>query len=150
MFDTQQHTFMRLAHNAFFTTIHMSQGIYTPSPPDDPYQEQLEQDITDFRPAPNYQYSTTPPPAELDPFSVWLHEFLQSHPLLQQIFGDISPQALYAFPVPYQCSTDFLWQRNPFALYCGEQEMPRKVQPGVDYLIAYWMASYHKFLTKDQ
>jgi hypothetical protein len=147
VFDTQQHTFMRLAHNAFFNAIHMSQGIYTPEP-GDPYQAQLEQDLGDFRPAPNFQYQTTPPPAPLDPVSVWLHDFAAAHPWFEPYLG-CGYQALDAYPVPYQCSTDFLWQRNPFAISCGEQETPRKVQPGVDYLTAYWMASYHKFLTKE-
>jgi hypothetical protein len=140
---------MRLAHNAFFNGIHMSQGLYEPLPEDDPYQAQLEQDLTDFCPAPNYQYHTDPPPAPLDPFSVWIHDFVETHPWLDPFFGDIGYQAAEAYPVPFQCSTDFLWQRNPFAIGCGEDEMPRKVQPGVDYLIAYWLASYHKFIAKD-
>lgn len=150
LFDTQTHRWMRLAHNAFFTAIHMSQGKYTPYPDNDEYQFQLEQDLTDFRPAPNYQYAMTPPPAEIDPFSVWLYEFQQENPWLAELIGHAYPQAKKAYRVIYQCSTDFLWQRNPFAISCSASEMPRFVYPGVDYLVAYWMASYHKFLTKDQ
>lgn len=150
LFDTQTHRWMRLCHNAFFNAIHMSQGKYTPYPDNDEYQFQLEQDLTEFRPVPNYQYAMFPPPSEIDPFSVWLHDLQQQYPWLEELMGTANPQAKEAYRVPYQCATDFLWQRNPFAISCNDVEMPRFVNPGVDYLVAYWMASYHKFLTKDQ
>ena len=35
----------------------MSQGAYTPLPEDDPYHQQLVQDLSDFRDAPNFRYS---------------------------------------------------------------------------------------------
>ena len=150
LFDTQQHTFTRLSHNAFYNAIHMSQGKYTPYPGNDEYQFQLKQDLTDFRPAPNYQYAMAPPPSEIDQVSVWLYDLWQQYPILADIFGDVDVQAKNAYRVIYQCSTGFLWQRNPFAISCGATEMPRMVNPGVDYLVAYWMASYHKLLKKDQ
>jgi len=150
LFDTQIHAHVRLSHNAFFNAIHMSQGVYTPYPDNDEYQYQLEQDLTDFRPAPNYRYATNPPPAEVDPISEWLDGLMEQYPELAELMGDVDPQAKDAYPVPYQCSTDFLWQRNPFRLSCGAPEMPRHVNPGVDYLVAYWMANYHKFITKEQ
>ena len=75
---------------------------------------------------------------------------MEKYPVLQQIMGDVQVQAAEAFPVQQQCSTDFLWQRNPFSIGpCGNDD-PAAVEPGVDYIVAYWMASYHKFITKDQ
>jgi len=51
--------------------------------------------------------------------------------------------------VDMQCSTDFLFQRSPFRIEeCGGDN-PKAVNPGVDYLIPYWLASYHKFVAKD-
>ncbi len=40
--------------------------------------------------------------------------------------------------------SDFIWQRKPWALYSGAN--PRRVYPGVDYLIVYWMGLYYGFL----
>jgi hypothetical protein len=42
---------------------------------------------------------------------------------------------------------DFLWQRHPWGLY--DPGNPAQTQPGVDYLVAYWMARHHAFLTDD-
>jgi hypothetical protein len=42
---------------------------------------------------------------------------------------------------------DFLWQRHPWGLFdWGDLA---RTQPGVDYLVAYWMARHHAFLTDD-
>ena len=149
-FDKKQHTFTRLSHNAFFTEVHMSQGIYDPNAGEDPYLAQVVEDLTDFMPAPKYQYATTPPAAPLDPISVFLADLWDRIPLFEDLMGDIDEQALDAYRVPYQCTKDFQWQRNPFEIECGFAEEPRKVNPGVDYLAAYWMAAFHGFVTKDQ
>ena len=148
MFDTTQHSFARLSHNAFFNGVHMSQGIYTPAD-DDPYQTQLLEDLSDFRPAPNYTYAVQPPDAELDPISIILSDILAQYPILEEMLGGIEPQAIEAYPVYFQCSTDYLWQRNPFRINCSYKEDLTKVQPGVDYLTAYWLASYYQFISKD-
>jgi hypothetical protein len=42
---------------------------------------------------------------------------------------------------------DFLWQRAPWALY--DPGDPTQTEPGVDYLVAYWMARRHEFLADD-
>ncbi|MBI5481027.1 MAG: hypothetical protein HY906_19370 [Deltaproteobacteria bacterium] len=42
---------------------------------------------------------------------------------------------------------DFLWQRHPWGLFDAGD--PAQTQPGVDYLVAYWMARHHAFLTDD-
>ena len=147
LFETQTHRYLRLEHNAFFNAIEMSQGRYEAAP-GDPYEAQLLEDLTDFRPAPNSEYAVTPPEAELDPVSVFLYDLFQKYPTLEGIFGSTQVQALHAYPVFYQCFTDFLWQRNPFSIECGGVDEPRYVSPGVDYLVAYWMAAYHKFLGK--
>ncbi len=147
-FDNQIHTFTRLSHNAFFNTIFMSQGQYVPEA-GDPYQAQLEQDLGEFRDAPNFKYYIDPETTELDPVSVFLDNLMEQYPFLKEIMGDVDPQAAEAFPVQLQCETDFLWQRSPFSIGpCGSDD-PSSVQPGVDYIVAYWMASYHKFITKD-
>ena len=151
-FNTAQHTFTRLTHNAWFNSIYMSQGGWTLEPGNDPYLGQLLQDLGDFRQSPNDRYAVPardPGTYTIDPTSVTLHDLFEQYPIFQDLLGHVNVQALDAFPVPLQCSTDFLWQRNPFKIdECGSDD-PRQVNPGVDYLLAYWVASYHKFVTKD-
>ncbi|MCZ7583172.1 MAG: hypothetical protein M5R36_07440 [Deltaproteobacteria bacterium] len=146
MFDTQTHSHTRLSHNAFFNAIHMSQGIYTPSK--DEYQDQLEEDLGDFRDAPNTSYAVDPDDTALDPVSVFLHDLIVQYPFLGDLFGNIEPQTLDAHPVLQQCSTDFLWQRNPYRFEPCGTDNEAVTRPGVDYLVAYWMAAYHKFIDK--
>jgi hypothetical protein len=42
---------------------------------------------------------------------------------------------------------DFLWQRHPWSLYAAAD--PAQVEPGVDYLVAYWLGRRHALLTDD-
>jgi hypothetical protein len=151
-FNGAVHTFMRLAHNAWFNAIYMSQGGWDPLDRADPYREQLLQDLADFRDAPNERYrlpARDPATYTVDPDSVALHDLFEKVPFLRELMGDVNVQALEAFPVPLQCSTDFLWQRNPFEIReCGSDE-PTVTNPGVDYLLAYWLSAFHRFVTKD-
>lgn len=56
----------------------------------------------------------------------------------------------YAMPVCKRPGTDFLWQRPPFATtlrQCDGKRVvsaqnPRRVSPGIDYLLPFWMAEY--------
>jgi hypothetical protein len=152
LFNTQIHTYTRLSHNPWFNGVFMSQGAYIPEEVDDPYQAQLEQDLSDFRPAPMYRYhleAKDPATYTLDPLSVFLSDLMDDMPLFREIIGDVDYQAMEAFPIDQQCSTDFLFQRNPFQIEeCGS-DSPALVNAGVDYLIAYWLASYHRFISKD-
>ncbi|MDP8223014.1 MAG: hypothetical protein P9L99_06625 [Candidatus Lernaella stagnicola] len=151
VFETQVHTFTRLSHNAFYNAVFMSQGDYTPEAKDDPYAEQLLQDITEFRDAPLARYylpERDPGSYELDPLSVFLHDLMEEYPFLEELMGGVNYQAQEAFGVQQQCSTDFLYQRNPFRFTEWGQDRPDIVNPGVDYLISYWMSAYHKFIDK--
>ena len=149
LFNSTQHSFTRLSHNAWFNSVYMSQGGWVPQDVADPYHGQLLQDLTDFRDAPNDRYylpARDPATYTLDPDSVFFHDLFELFPFLKELLGNVNVQAEEAFPVPLQCTTDFLWQRNPFKIdACGEDD-PRHVNPGVDYLIAYWVARYHGFL----
>jgi hypothetical protein len=42
---------------------------------------------------------------------------------------------------------DFLWQRHPWGLY--DPGDPAQGEPGVDYLVAYWMGRAHKMIDDD-
>ena len=152
LFETQSHNFTRLSHNPWFNGVFMGQGDYQPADGSDPYQDQLEEDLTDFPQAPNVRYylpARDPYSYTLDPISVFLHDLFATYPFLQQIMGNVRYQAAEAFPVDQQCTTDFLFQRSPFKIEeCGSDD-PKVVNPGVDYLISYWLATYHKFVTKD-
>ena len=152
LFNTVQHSFTRLSHNAWFNQVYMSQGGWVSSGRADPYTAQLLEDLTAFRPAPNEDYhlpDRDPATYTVDPVSVELVALYEEFPWLADLMGSVHVQALEAFPVPLQCSTDFLWQRNPFNIdACGSDD-PRLTHPGVDYLLAYWLASYHKYVTKD-
>lgn len=50
-------------------------------------------------------------------------------------------RALHPLPVGMRAYTDFLWQRSPFKLEGGDD--PRVLNPGIDYLLPYWMLRYH-------
>ena len=149
VFDNQVHTFTRLSHNALFTAVHMTQGLYEPEERDDPYQAQLEEDLTDFMPPPKYDYFADPQ-GVLDPVSVFLDDLMEQFPFLQEIMGDVDPQALNPFPVDEQCAKDFQWQGNPFKIGPCGAEQPLQVNAGVDYIVAYWMSAYHQLLLKNQ
>jgi hypothetical protein len=128
----------------------MSQGGWMDDPKVE-YYNQLVHDLIDFWDAPNvefYQPPRDPALYKLDPTSVWLDEVYTKQPWLREIMGDIDPQAVEAFPVRLQCSEGFVWQRNPFRIDACGSDNPKYVQPGVDYLVAYWLASYHKFISK--
>jgi hypothetical protein len=43
---------------------------------------------------------------------------------------------------------DFLWQRHPWGLYQGEDLA--QSEPGVDYLVAYWLGRQHGFIAEDK
>jgi hypothetical protein len=149
-FNKSVHTFTRLSHNAWFNGIYMSQGGWV-SDTSDEYYAQLVEDLTDFRNAPNSEYylpDRDPSTYTIDPQSVKLHNLFEALNV-DSIWKMIYVQAEDAFPVQLQCPSDFLWQRNPFVITACGSNNPRHVNPGVDYLVAYWLASYHKFLNKD-
>jgi hypothetical protein len=53
-------------------------------------------------------------------------------------------EALYPIAVEKRPSTDYLWQRDPFALDgVGD---PQRQAPGVDLVLPYWMARYYKLV----
>jgi hypothetical protein len=148
LYEGQTNRWVALSHNPFFALVHMSQGTYEPQP-DDEYQAQLEQDLSDFILPPSYQRGVTPPSAELDPVSVWLTDFFAAHPGLAQLLGvEIQYQALHAYPILDQCPTHLYWENDPFLTTCPNPENAAYVYPGFDFLFAYWMANYHKFIRK--
>ena len=150
LYEQQANRWVALSHNPFFALVHMSQGNYTPAPGRDDYQEQLEQDLADFIEPPSYQRGVTPPPAELDPVSIWLTDFFEEHPWLRDVLGvEIQYQAKGAYRIMYQCPTHLFWENNPFLTICPHPENAAYVYPGFDFLFAYWMANYHKFIRKD-
>ncbi len=149
-FNKSVHTFTRLSHNAWFNGIYMSQGGWEKDTSDE-YYAQLVEDLTDFRDAPNGEYylpARDPSTYTIDPQSVKLHNLFDALNI-DSIWKMIYVQAEDAFPVQLQCPSDFLWQRNPFVITACGSNNPKHVNPGVDYLVAYWLASYHKFLIKD-
>jgi hypothetical protein len=152
VYNTQIDTYTRLTHNAWFTAVLMGQGGYAPAPPPDPYQTQLLDDLTDFPPAPHFRVllpAKNPATYTVDPISELLYGLQQALPWLGPMMGSVVPQALDAFPVTGYCSDEFIFQTSPFVIQqCGEGS-PTKVDAGVDFLIPYWLASYHKFITKE-
>jgi hypothetical protein len=53
---------------------------------------------------------------------------------------DTELRAHYPLPVAQRTPTDFLWQRPPNQLCCGESLNHQA--PGIDYLLPYWMIRY--------
>jgi hypothetical protein len=152
VFNTQVTSYTRLSHNAWFTAVLMGQNGFRPGESSAPYQAQLTEDLADFPPPPLYRTllpAKDPSTYTIDPFSQALYELQQLLPWLGDLMGDVLPQALDPFPVSGYCCGEFLFQGSPFVIQeCGEDN-PEKVDAGVDYLIPYWLASYHKFITKD-
>lgn len=152
IFETQVHTFTRLSHNPWFTAIFMGEGDYTPAGKDD-YQDQLEEDLLTFREPPLAEYhleARDPGTYTLDPVSVFFHDMQELLPWLAELMGDINYQANEPFTVDLQCPGGFMFQWNPYKTdKCGS-DTPTKVHSGHDYLAAYWTASYHKYITKEQ
>jgi len=60
---------------------------------------------------------------------------------------DCDGQSAVAMDVSHRIPTSFLWERNPWKLV-GNLE-PNKLYPGVDYLIAYWMARHYGYVEDD-
>jgi hypothetical protein len=52
-----------------------------------------------------------------------------------------------ATDVKDRTASDFIWQRQPFNLKTAGD--PKKVYPGVDFMLPYWMARHHQFLNDD-
>ncbi len=52
-----------------------------------------------------------------------------------------------AVDVGDRVTADFMWQRHPWGLYDGGD--PGQTQPGIDYLLAYFMGQHHGFLDDD-
>ena len=150
VFETQVHTFTRLSHNPWFTAIFIGQGHYTPTK-DDPYVDQIKVDLTDFRQPPLGEYALPdrdPLTYTLDPVSVFLHDLQQQYPFLEKLMGKMNYQANEPATVDLQCPAGFMFQWNPYNIYACGADNPTKVHSGHDYLAAYWMASYHKAITK--
>lgn len=138
LFLGQTHRWTHMIHNAYFELVHWS----VLDAPDEAMRASIIDDLTRFRDAPNVHYAVFPPEGPLDPFSVWMERLQDRFPWIAEIIGNVNPQALDPYPVDEQCSTDFLWQRNMWSISCGGENL-RHVDPGVDYLIAYWMARYY-------
>ncbi len=152
MFSNIVHGIVRLSHNAWFTGIFMSQGSYVSTGANDPYKAQLIEDLSDFRPAPNYGYhqpAKKVSASELDPVTSWVVHFPWLRYLMSLVKQNYKPQARKAFPVRQQCFTDFLFQRSPYSLEACGAENKAFVHPGVDYLVSYWLARYHGFINDD-
>ena len=88
------------------------------------------------------QCSTQP----LDPFSVWMDNFLAQVPWLESII-DIDPQTLDARELTDRHWTDIYWQSGGvFEASCNTTGDPTFVGPGMDYLLAYYLGIYHDLL----
>lgn len=145
-FDVDLHNYTRLSHNPWFNTMYVAQGPWAPAPSADPYLAQLGEDLGAFPAPPNRWHLTParePGSYTLDPLSEQLVALWAQFPWLADLLGLVHLQALEAFPIPQQCMNGFQWQHDPFIVEeCGSDD-PTQVEPGVDYLAAYWLASYH-------
>jgi hypothetical protein len=133
-------------HNVFFDFIHMVvSGVTDPSVLADDIEA-----LTLFQDPPNRDIHIDIPEWPLDPTSVSLYQGnLFLHQLIPAIPMFFRPQTLDPHPIDQRCRTDFLWQRSPYEVSCGGGD-GRTVNPGIDYLVAYWMGRYHGFLGPDQ
>jgi len=147
LFTSQIHSVVDLQHNPWYTAIYLAEGEVQDREVFLKHRDQLIEDLKDFRPAPKSQYAMTPPEAELDPLSVFLYNLQQELPWLKDLMGTVSIQAAEAYPVRYQCFSDFIFQRNMWAISCGDvEDNPDYVASGNDYLAPYWLAAAYGIL----
>lgn len=149
-FVTKVHVILGLSHNPWFSAIYATQARNSSENVDsDPYMQQIRQDLGDFRPCPNVDYAL---PArdrrtyKMDQVTSWLSYFPTLRRLLNKVEMDFEPQAKEAFPILLQCPYRFLFERTPFTVEACGNGNKRLVQPGHDYLVAYWLASYHQLI----
>ena len=148
LFREQTHSVVDLQHNPWYTAVYLAVGDITDPEVIREHKDQVILDLTDFPGAPKVRYAMEPPPARLDPFSVWLYELQQELPWLSEIMGTVRPQAAEAYRVKYHCSSGFIFQRNMWAICCSGEDDPSYVNSGHDYLAAYWLASAFGILEK--
>jgi len=147
LFTEQIHSVVLLQQNPWYTAVCLAEAR-----PDDQVlaarqQEQIIENLRDFPPAPKASFAMTPPPpAELDPFSVFLVDLQQALPWLKDLIGEARIQALEAYPVRHQCFSGFMFQRSMWAVSCGDEDDPSNVSSGHDYLAPYWLASAYGIL----
>jgi hypothetical protein len=141
LFMSQTHSWTHMIHNPYFELIHWS----LLEEPDRAMRQMIIEDLKRFPDAPNVQYHVDQSCGPLDPFSVWMHDLQERNPWLRDLIGGVDPQALRPHPVDEQCPGGFLWDGNPWGIACGPEDLTR-VNPGVDYLIAYWMARYYEVI----
>ena len=150
MFETQIHNFTRLSHNPWFNAIFMGQGDYDPK--DSEYQDQLVEDLTTFRNPPLAEFfvpAKDPSTYTLDPISVFLADLAAQYPFLEFLLEGYQYQALEPFGVDGLCPAGFMLQWSPFVIEACGSDNPTKVHSGHDYLAAYWLASYYRFVGKE-
>ena len=135
-------------HNAWFDAVHVTgcRRLDACDPGETAaIAEDIRHGLSVFWEPPNVQRRVACRELPLDPFSVWMDEFLRNHPEMEGII-DISPQTAEAHEVDDRCWTDMLWQSPPFHISCGGVDDPTFVGSGFDYLVAYWMGVYYGLL----
>ena len=148
-FREQTHHWVDLQHNPWYTAIYLAAADVTDPEDFQVHKDQIIEDLTDFRDPPKFKYAMQPPEAELDPVSIRLYDLQQEYPWLKDIIGTVNIQAAEAYPVKYQCSSGFIFQRNMWAISCSpDEDRPREVNSGHDYLAAYWLAAAYGILEK--
>ena len=151
IFTNRVHSKAVLTHNPWFTAIFMAEGNYNFT--NGAYKKQLIEDLTTFRPAPNYSYylpKRNPTTYKLDPVISWLKYFPWLDRMMHTTKFGLDPQALEAFPVNQQCYADFMFQKNPYLVSeCGEDQ-PKLVQPGIDFIAPYWLSVFHGLIDINQ
>jgi hypothetical protein len=149
IFNEQTHRIVDLQHNPWYTAVFLAEGGLGDLELRQKHRDQIIEDLTDFPAVPKIKYGMVPPEAELDPLSVTLYELQQEFPWLADIMGSVHPQALEAYPVRYQCSSGFIFQRNMWATSCSQTvDDPKHVNSGHDFLAAYWLASAYDVLAE--
>jgi hypothetical protein len=88
-----------------------------------------------------------PPPGGVDPVSQTLMDIAALLPawLIDLVGLDFEPQAAGGYDLDKRCRVEYLWQRSPHIMTCFGF-WPNYINPGADYLMAYWMGRHEDFL----
>jgi hypothetical protein len=146
VFTERVRPWVEWTHNVYFDAVYLAACERLGQCEDSrPIMEDMVLSLQQFQDPPNTEIHIDLPPAEVDPISQRLVDLVNLLPAWLQDLIDVDLQAKDPWDIAHRCRVEYMWQRTPFALQCYGW-LPQHLLPGVDYLMAYWIARYYGYL----